>query len=157
MHLQVISPGKTRQDFIRQGELFYLKKISHYLPVEMIMVKEEPLHEGKNDLAAMEKESSRIIEKLDPSQQSILVLERQGKPISSLELAALLRQKMNHGTKKMVFVVGGTLGCSKTLQAKAHHLISLSGMTFTHELSRLILLEQIYRAMTIIKGEKYHK
>lgn len=157
MHIQIISPGKTRQDFIRTGEQFYLKKISHYLPVAMTTVKEEPLHEGKNDQLAMEKESIRISEKIDPTQQCIVVMERQGKPISSLEMAALLRQKMNNGTKEMVFVVGGTLGCSASLIARAHHLFSLSALTFTHELSRLLLLEQLYRAMTIIKGEKYHK
>jgi 23S rRNA (pseudouridine1915-N3)-methyltransferase len=157
MKIQIISPGKTKQDFIRQGELFYLKKISHYLPIELVTVREEPLAEGKNNHAAVAAESARIEQKLFPDRQHIVVLERHGQSCSSLDLAMLCKQKMLHGTKEMVFVIGGTLGCSVSLIARAHHLFSLSALTFTHELSRLLLLEQLYRAMTIIKGEKYHK
>jgi 23S rRNA (pseudouridine1915-N3)-methyltransferase len=159
MKLILLSPGATKSPFWRDAEDFYRKKIAHYLPVELDYIKDEPLREGKNEAQMVAAESDRMLARLAQGgeRRYMVCLDLTGRQMDSPGLARLIQKTASGSYKEMVFVVGGVLGCSAGLKAKANCVLSLSAMTFTHELSRVILLEQLYRALTILKGEKYHK
>ena len=137
--------GKTKESFIKEGINKYLNLIKYFAEVEVIEIKEE---KGSNRTRIMEKEAERIAHLQVP----FILLEEHGKNFSSTEFADF----MNKCGASVSFVIGGAYGVPDTLKDKAQAKISLSKMTFTHEMARLILLEQIYRAFTIINKRGYH-
>ena len=143
-HIRVIYPGKTKEGFIRSGIDKYLRLLKPYARMELIEVKAGT---GTPSLVIKE-ESERLLRAVEPP---FYLLDRDGKELSSEEFAEVLS-----GLSRIDFVIGGAFGVSDELKASASLRLSLSRLTFTHELSRLILLEQLYRAMTIIEGRKYH-
>lgn len=153
--IKFIVVGNTRSSFLKQGEAFYLERLRRYASTEWIEVKPQKVSKGWSREEILRVEGLSIEKKYLPDDH-IIALDLKGKEYDSEGLAGLV-QNLLQTPKRLCFVVGGPLGLSKKALDTAFDIISLSRMTLTHEMSRLILLEQIYRAHTIIKGEKYHK
>jgi 23S rRNA (pseudouridine1915-N3)-methyltransferase len=156
MKIKIIVVGKTREKFLQQGEQEFQRRLKHYCQLEQVIVKEEKIISNKTEQIIKSKEAERILAQLTKG-SFIIALDRESDQFSSEELAKFLQQKMNEGYGEVIFIIGGTLGLGEPVLNSAAKTLSLSKMTFTHEMSRLILLEQLYRAFTILKGTKYHK
>ncbi len=153
--IKVIVVGATRSPFLKEGERYYLKKLRRYAPTDWIEVKPRKVTSGRSTEEILRGEGQAIVKKCLPDDE-VIVLDPRGREYDSPEFAALL-EGLHRKTKQISFVIGGPLGLSREILDRAGHAVSLSRMTLTHEMSRLILLEQLYRAHTLIKGEKYHK
>ena len=155
MRLEFLFLGKTKESYLAAGITDYAKRLSRYLKIEIRIIKEGRAKKGEPDNFLIEKESDKLLQN---TQGSYLVcLDRTGKQMDSLALAKLIARWEMQGIKKISFVIGGHLGLSKTILKKSDLVLSFSPMTFTHEMTRLLVLEQLYRACTINAGEKYHK
>lgn len=156
MKITLIFVGKTREVYLREGIEDFLGRLRRYAPVEVKIVRSERLTRDDKTVRVVSIESGRV-EAAVPRDAHLVVLDRLGKQMTSEALARWWQKLEREGCRKLCFAVGGVLGFSDELRSQAHTLLSLSKMTFTHEMSRLILLEQLYRACTIMRGEKYHK
>ena len=156
LKLRVIVVDRTRSPFLKSGESFYLDRLSKYARLEWIEVKPARITKGSDPKDVLGVEAQAITKRLTPG-DFLVALDRTGYQYDSVELADWLDKLSVDQTGWINFVVGGPLGLSKDLLEKAQKVLSLSRLTLTHEMCRLLLLEQIYRAFTIIKGEKYHK
>jgi len=155
MKIKVLFTGKTSEDWVRQGIEIYAGRIRHYVNFSL-----EELPDLKQTASLSEdqvkmREGETILKALRPSDQLVL-LDEHGTQRSSLDWARNLEQKSAHLPKDLVFVVGGPYGFSPAVHERADEYLSLSKMTFSHQLVRVVFLEQLYRALTIIKGEPYH-
>lgn len=155
MHLLILVVGKTRSGFIQAGQDFYLKRLRLYHQVEMATVREEKPQRGLSLEQIKEREGGRLLARL-PHPARLVALEAGGREFSSRDLAHWLDELAQQASTPLVFVIGGHLGLAPAVVQAAHFRLSLSRLTFTHELSRLILLEQLYRAATINAGHPYH-
>lgn len=156
LKLKVIVVDRTRSPFLKEGESFYLERLRRYAQVEWVEVKPAKIKKGRPDEEILSAEGQAIARKLAP-RDYLIPLDRTGHQFDSEELAAWL-DRLSTGTAGWIsFIIGGPLGLSKELLARAQKTLSLSRLTLTHEMSRLLLLEQLYRAFTILRGEKYHK
>ena len=156
MKIQLIFVGKTREPYLREGVDDFLARLRRYLPVEVKIVRSEKLRRDRQTAHVVSRESERVAAAVD-DRSHLVVLDRRGKQLSSASLAKWWRKLEMEGCGKLCFAIGGVLGFTDELRNQAQTLLSLSKMTLTHEMSRLILLEQLYRACTIMRGEKYHK
>lgn len=156
MKIHLVFVGKTREPYLREGIEDFLARLRRYLPVQVKIVRSERLTREDQAARVISKESERVAAAV-PRDCHLVVLDRLGKQLSSVTLAQWWQRLENGGCRKLCFAVGGVLGFSQELRNQAQTLLSLSKMTFTHEMSRLVLLEQLYRACTIMRGEKYHK
>jgi len=154
--IHLIFVGKTREAYLREGIEDYLARLRHYVAVRVTVVRAEPLLREAMEEEAIGRESDRVEAQVDPGDH-LVVLDRLGKQMTSEELARWWAQMERGGCRELALAVGGALGFSDRLRRRANTLLSLGRMTFTHEMSRLVLLEQLYRARTILRGEKYHK
>jgi len=152
----VLRVGSTNMNFVAEGEAVYVKRLKHYVSgVETIDV-QASTRSSKHDAAHVQREEGkRILAKIQPTDLVVLLDER-GKRYHSRDFAAGLQKWMNRGPKRMLFVVGGAFGFSEDVYARADAKLSLSPMTFSHQLIRVLFLEQLYRAFSILKGEPYH-
>ena len=155
LKIKIIVVDRTRSAFLKQGETFYLKRLERYAKTEWVEVKPAGIKKGRPTFGILDAEGVSIAKNL-VSRDYIIALDRSGKAYDSEELALHI-EKLSLTHDRLTFVVGGPLGLSKTILDRSHEIFSLSRLTLTHEMSRLLLLEQLYRAFTIIKGEKYHK
>ena len=153
--IRIIVVGNTKASFLKEGEALYLKRLRRYTPTEWIEVKPEKITKGtlKEKLLASEGLSIR---KKFHTRDHIIVLDVSGREYSSEALSSRI-ERLSWEGNPLCFVIGGPLGISKEILRKADETLSLSKLTLTHEMSRMLLLEQLYRAFTIMKGEKYHK
>ncbi|MDZ7261333.1 MAG: 23S rRNA (pseudouridine(1915)-N(3))-methyltransferase RlmH [candidate division KSB1 bacterium] len=156
MKLKLIAVGKIRERYLQMAESDFMNRLQRYTDLEIVTVKEERIERSKSEELITGVEAERICRKIKP-QELVVALDSRGQQMSSEELAAFLKSCLLEGKNRLTFVIGGTLGLSEALLKQASVRLSLSRMTFTHEMTRVILLEQIYRAFTIIRGEKYHK
>ncbi len=156
MKIKIISVGKIKEQSWRIAEADYSKRILRYAQIEHVVVKDAPVESIRNTRKVLEVEANSILVKIRED-EFIVALDRQGKQIPSNGFAEFLNSKMLHGTNRITFVIGGPLGLSDDFLQRADFVLSFSQMTLPHELSKVILLEQIYRAFSILKGEKYHK
>mgnify|MGYP001479104802 FL=1 len=155
MKIKLIVVGKTNAKYLFEGEKEYENRLKHYTKFEEIIISDVK-HSGKlNENELKKKEGQLILGKLENSDHVIL-LDDKGKSYSSIEFANFLQQKMNSGLKSLVFAVGGAFGFSDEVYQRANSKLSLSKMTFSHQMIRLIFKEQLYRGFSILKGEKYH-
>lgn len=155
MKLKLILVGKSAFDFVKEGELVYEKRLVHYLPFEKLILPD--IKNPKNlSLDELKKKEGELILSKITNQDFLVLMDENGVHFSSTKFASWLEQKVNEGTRSMVFVIGGAFGFSKEVYNRSNQLISLSKMTFSHQLVRVIFLEQLYRAQTILKGEPYH-
>ena len=155
MKIKLIVVGKTSTRFLNDGEKEYEKRLKHYISFEQLVISN--IKNGNkfstNDLK--NKEGDLILSKLD-KKDLVILLDEKGKVYSSKEFAEFINNMTINSVKKLVFVVGGAFGFSDEVYQRASNKISLSKMTFSHLMVRLIFKEQLYRACTILKGEKYH-
>ena len=159
MHIQIIAVGKIKEKFLREGIAEYEKRLCPYVNLQILELAEEKRHSPASvsaEKAAMKKEGDRILAAI--SQGSfIITLDVKGAGWSSVELAEFFRQRKLAGKNHITFVIGGDLGLSPAVLSRSDLRLSLSSMTFTHPMARLLLLEQVYRACRINSGEPYHK
>ncbi len=155
LRFELLFLGKTREAYLAAGIEDYAGRLAHYVQTEIKTVKEKKIRKGEPENLQIEKESKTLLQNVQGS--FLVCLDRTGKQLDSLGLAAHLERWEMQGQKKISFVIGGPLGLSPSILKKADLVLSFSPMTFTHEMARLLLLEQLYRACTIKAGEKYHK
>ncbi|MFO7760333.1 MAG: 23S rRNA (pseudouridine(1915)-N(3))-methyltransferase RlmH [Thermodesulfobacteriota bacterium] len=154
MQFELIFPGKTKESYIRQGIDIYVKRLCRHVKVDFKIVRE---HKGKGcEQAVRDNQSEELLKNLSES-TLVMGLDCRGRQYSSEGLAELITGWENQGRVSVAVVIGGPLGLSRKLLDKADYLLSLSRMTFTHEMVRLIFLEQLYRAYSIKAGSNYHK
>ncbi len=155
MKIKLLLIGKTEEEYLRKGISVYEERLKHYIGFEMITI--DALKNTKSLSFELQKEKeATLVEKYLTNADCIILLDENGKQFSSVEFAVFLQKQMNNAVKNLIFIVGGPYGFSENLQKKANFKISLSRMTFSHQLVRLIFAEQLYRAFTIIKNEPYH-
>lgn len=147
--------GKTDAAYIREGIAEYEKRLTRYLPYEMKVLPDVKNAKHMAEALQKEKEGEMILEQLQATDYVVL-LDEKGKQYTSVGFSEYLAQKMLGGIKRLVFVIGGPYGFAEMVYRRANDKISLSKMTFSHQMVRMIFAEQIYRAMTILKGEPYH-
>ncbi len=138
MKITLVVVGKTQTKDLQESVLDYSKRISRYCGFEMIDTSDEKL--------------VKVLEKFD----RVFLLDEKGKEYTSMEMSVFIDKQMNSGVKNIAFVVGGPFGFSEEVRAIADSSLALSKMTFPHDLVRVIFLEQLYRAFSILKNEKYH-
>ncbi len=155
MKITVLMVGKTSVKPVSDLMLDYENRIKHYISTEITIIPE--LKNTKNLTIALqkEKEGELILKNIEKGDE-VYLLDEKGKMLSSVDFAEMIDKKNTEASKRMIFVVGGAYGFSQAVYDRANGLISLSKMTFPHQLVRAIFLEQLYRAMTIIRGEPYH-
>lgn len=155
MDITLIVVGKTSVSYIREGVEEYLRRLKHYIPLNVETIA-DLRQKGRMDAARQkESEGERILAALKPGDRVVLLDER-GSQYTSDEFAAVLQRHMSSGLKRLVFVVGGPYGFSQQVYARADAKMSMSAMTLSHEMIRMFFVEQVYRAMTILRGEPYH-
>lgn len=155
MKIQLWSIGKNHEPYVKSGIEDFTKRIEKYFSVEWTLI---PTPKNAGMMSGMDlkkKEGELIMEWLQPDDYFVLLDER-GKQFSSESLAAFLQTRANDRTKKLVFLIGGAYGVDESVFKRANHIWSLSQLVFPHQLVRLILSEQLYRACTILRNEKYH-
>jgi len=153
VRLTLIAVGRVTEPFIRDGCAIYSERILRYADLRLIVVPEERISgTGKREYI-IRQEGQRIREKLSPAVVTV-ALDEKGKCLSSKAFAFFLEK---YGRKKIVFILGGPYGLDDTLKKEADFCLSLSPMTLVHGMARMFLLEQIYRAFTLLRGEPYHK
>ncbi len=156
MKFKIIAVGKTKSSHWQLAERDYTERIQRYAQIEDISVKEASHDSLRNEELVKQKEGGEILNKIDQS-DFVIALDRRGTQFHSEKFARFLQEKMLHGTSTFNFLIGGPLGLATDVLDKADLVLSLSELTFPHEMAKVVLLEQIYRALTIMKGEKYHK
>lgn len=155
MKIVVIAVGKTSTDYISRGVDEFLKRANRYLGVELTVIPDIKASKALTEEAQKQQEGRNILASLQPG-DIVTLLDERGKELTSREFSGMIERRMIQGTKRLVFVIGGPYGFSKEVYERADSKLSLSRMTFTHEMVRLFFVEQIYRAMTIMRGEPYH-
>jgi 23S rRNA (pseudouridine1915-N3)-methyltransferase len=156
MKVILIAIGDNEDAYLSKGFEIYEKRLSHYLSFEVQLIPTlKNKNKNKTKEAIMEAEAKEIMKKLAPTDLLIL-LDAEGKEYSSTEFSDQIQKFLNMPGKRLVFLIGGAYGFAPEVYQRAQQKISLSKMTFNHQMARLFFLEQLYRAMTILKGEKYH-
>lgn len=155
MKICLLVIGKTDEAYLQQGIDLFLKRIPHYISFEMKIIPDLKNSKNLSELQQKEKEGELILLQKGQSDELILLDER-GTELSSVEFSRFLEKKMISGIKRLVVVIGGPYGFSDSVYVQANGKISLSKMTFSHQMVRLVFVEQLYRAFTILKGEPYH-
>ncbi len=147
--------GKTEDAYLKEGIDKYLKRLKHYIKIEIAEIAELKNTKALTRDQQKAKEAELILKKLNPLDHVIL-LDENGMQLSSPQFASYLDKKALSSTSNLVFIVGGPYGFDDTIYQRANDKLSLSTMTFSHQMVRLFFVEQLYRAFTIIKGEPYH-
>ena len=155
MKIQIIVVGKTNQDFVQKGLDEFCNRLKHYIQFEINVIPEIKNTKNLSQEQQKEKEGELILKNLQAGDFLVLLDER-GREFSSLQFADYLEKKMHTVNKRLVFLIGGPYGFSPKIYDMANEKISLSKMTFSHQMIRLIFVEQLYRAMTILNNEPYH-
>lgn len=155
MKVTFLVVGKTTDENISKAVSIYENRLKHYLPFETVVIPELKNTKKMTFEVQKEQEGILILKYIEQFDFTIL-LDENGKEFTSVEFSKFVEKKMIEGTRNLLFVVGGPYGFSQEVYKKANLKISLSKMTFSHQMVRLFFVEQLYRAMTIIKGEPYH-
>lgn len=155
MKIKLLAIGKTDDKNLTTLFHTYEKRLKHYIRFEFQVIPDLKNVKNLSEKEQKEKEGELILKKIQPGDQLILLDER-GTEYRSVEFSKFLQKKMNSGVKQIVFVIGGPYGFSEAVYKEAKGKISFSKMTFSHQMVRLIVIEQIYRAFTILRNEPYH-
>jgi len=156
LRLTLIAVGRVSEPFVRDACVVYGERILRYVEFHLVVIPEEKISSRGKIEFILRQEGRRIREKLPPDAFAVAMDER-GKLLSSEAFARLLERWSNSGLKETAFILGGPYGLDESLKEEADFLLSLSPMTLAHGMARMLLLEQIYRAFTLIRGEPYHK
>jgi 23S rRNA (pseudouridine1915-N3)-methyltransferase len=155
MKIQLWSVGKNHESYVKSGVEDFTKRISRYFPVEWVIIPPPKNASAMQPEALKSGEGTAILEQLK-KEDCLVALDEKGKLLSSLSLAGFIQEKANESKRNLVFVIGGAYGLDDLVIKRAELKWSLSALTFPHQLVRLILAEQLYRACTILRNEKYH-
>lgn len=155
MRLGLYCVGRISEDWLRRGVDEYAGRIRRYLPLEIHELKEEKSGRKPDPGRVRELEGKRLLERL-PKRGVVLALDENGRRVTSRQLAGLLERQLLDGCAELALAVGGAYGLSDALKTRADEVVSLSPLTLTHQLARLLLFEQLYRALTIVRNEPYH-
>ena len=155
MNIKLLAIGKTDDKSLQTLIDDYTKRLSFYIKFDLEVIPDIKNIKNLSEMQQKEKEGELILSKLSPTDQLIL-LDENGSTFSSVGFSDYLQKKMNAGIKTLVFVIGGPYGFSEVIYKKAQGKISLSAMTFSHQMVRLFVIEQLYRGFTILKNEPYH-
>ena len=155
MKITLLTVGKTDRDWVRQGLDIYVSRLKHNIPFTLMEIPELKNVSALSKDQIKVKEGELILKNVRPTDDLIL-LDEHGKEYSSVQMAKILQDKISYECKDIVFVIGGAYGFSDAVYARANSKLSLSKMTFSHQMVRTIFAEQLYRAFTIMKGEPYH-
>lgn len=156
MNIKIIALGKIKEKFLKDGTDEFLKRLKPYASVEIIELPALEIKDENLTERILEQEGEKILTLVKP-QSYLITLEIGGKMLSSVEFAKKLEDLTNDGIGEILFVIGSSCGISGIVSQRANFKLSMSKMTFLHQFARLLLVEQIYRAFKIIKGETYHK
>ena len=156
MFIKIVVVGKTKEASLKSLERSYLERISRYTRVDLVAVRPERVPQDQKASPALRAEAERILRKIGEGDFCI-VLDNGGRELTSPELTHFLKWHLISGTRRMVFGTGGPLGRDVVVKKRADLLLSFSKLTFTHQMIRALFREQLYRAWTLIRGEKYHK
>ncbi|WP_076689896.1 23S rRNA (pseudouridine(1915)-N(3))-methyltransferase RlmH [Staphylococcus haemolyticus] len=159
MKITILAVGKLKEKYWKQAISEYEKRLSAYSKIEIIEVPDEKAPENMSDKEieqVKEKEGQRLLAKIKP-QATVITLEIQGKMLSSEGLAEEMQRRMTQGQSDFVFVIGGSNGLHEDVLQRSNYALSFSKMTFPHQMMRVVLIEQVYRAFKITRGEAYHK
>lgn len=155
MEIKLLTVGKTDVKWVKEGLDLYGARLSHYVPFTVLEIPELKKVGSLSQAQIKEKEGELILKQVGP-QDILVLLDEHGHEYRSMEFADRLQKLMARGAKTLFFVIGGAYGFSDAVYNRAHEKISLSRMTFSHQMVRTIFAEQLYRAFTILKGEPYH-
>lgn len=155
MNIKLVVVGKTEEKYLKEGIDIFEKRLKFYIPFEMIVI--PCLKETKNlsPQIIKEKEGELILKQIS-KYDKIILFDEKGDDFTSMDYSVFIQKQMNAGIKTLCFVVGGAFGFSDEVYKKADQKIALSKMTFSHQMIRLLIVEQLYRAFTILKNEPYH-
>ena len=159
MKITILAVGKLKEKYWKQAIAEYEKRLGAYSKIEMIEVPDEKAPENMSDKEieqVKEKEGQRLLAKIKP-RATVITLEIQGKMLSSEGLAEEMQRRMTQGQSDFVFVIGGSNGLHENVLQRSNYALSFSKMTFPHQMMRVVLIEQVYRAFKIMRGEAYHK
>jgi 23S rRNA (pseudouridine1915-N3)-methyltransferase len=151
MKITLLFTGKTEESYLNEGINIYINRLKHYIPVEIKIIGTK----GKKSKSAGLRMENRL-NTMPGNSSCLILLDEKGERFSSEKFARFIEKIIIQGYKELVFLIGDAYGIPDELYPRANKIVSLSEMTFTHQMVRLILAEQLYRAMTIIKGESYH-
>ncbi|MEE1094132.1 MAG: 23S rRNA (pseudouridine(1915)-N(3))-methyltransferase RlmH [Bacteroidales bacterium] len=155
MNIKLIVIGKSEEKYLREAVEIYLKRLTHYINFEILVLPD--VKNAKNmSVAELKDKEAELILKHSAKADKVVLLDEKGKEYSSVEFSKYLTKQMNASVKTLAFVVGGAFGFSEKVYSQANEKLSISKMTFSHQMIRLLFVEQLYRAFTIIKGEPYH-
>lgn len=155
MKISLLTIGKTEEKYLKEGIEKYLKRLKHYITFQIIELPELKNTKNLSEDQQRDKEAELIFKNIATSDHLILLDER-GQEFSSIQFSGFLNKKMLGSVQHLVFVIGGPYGFNERVYQRANDKVSLSKMTFSHQMIRLFFVEQLYRAFTILKGEPYH-
>ena len=155
MELKLVTVGKTDVKWVKEGLDLYVSRLRHYVPFTLVEIPQLKNVSAFSQEQIKEKEGELILRQAAPG-DSLILLDERGKEYRSVEWAEWLQARLSRGGKGLVFVIGGAYGFSQAVYDRAEGEVSLSRMTFSHQMVRTIFAEQLYRAFTIIRGEPYH-
>jgi len=155
MKIKIIAIGKTDKEYLKEGIDIYFNRLKHYINSEFVVIPDIKNTRKMDENQQKQKEGELILQSVSNS-DVLCLLDENGKEFSSVGFSEFINQKMVSGIKTLVFVIGGPYGFSKEVKERANQKLSLSKMTFSHQMVRLLFTEQLYRAFTILKGEPYH-
>lgn len=154
MKIKIVSVGSIKEKFLKDAISEYLKRLTRFAKIEIIEVDETKI-QNKSEEQVKKEEGERLLKRIGQD-EFVFLLDLKGELISSEVLAQKINDLINKGISPLTFVIGGTLGLSEEVKKRANIKLSISKMTFTHQMCRMIILEQIYRAFKIINNEEYH-
>lgn len=155
MQIKILCIGKTGKKFLEEGEAEYLKRLANYIPVQLTIIPDIRNAKSLSEQQIKQKEGQLFLEKIG-EKETVILLDERGKQYDSVAFSQFLQEQFNRGGKNLFFLIGGPYGFSDEIYQRANGQLSLSKMTFSHQMVRLFFIEQLYRAMTILKGEPYH-
>ena len=155
MKITLLTVGKTDKDWVKQGIDIYVSRLKHYIPFSINEIPELKNVSALSKEQIKSREGELILKNVKPA-DDVILMDEHGKEYTSVDFASLLQKKISYEGKDIVFVIGGAYGFSEEVYRRANSKISLSKMTFSHQMVRAIFTEQLYRAFTIIRGEPYH-
>jgi 23S rRNA (pseudouridine1915-N3)-methyltransferase len=155
MKIKLLTVGATPKNYLLDGEMLFAKPINNFAAFEKVEIPDIKNAKSLSKEQIKVEEGRLILNKIQSS-DIVVLLDERGKELRSIDFAAWMQQIMNQGPKQLVFVVGGPYGFSEEVYARSDRKLSLSQMTFSHQMIRLFFMEQLYRAFTILKNEPYH-
>ena len=155
MKIKLIYVGKTSKSFLEDGEKEYTKRVKRYVPFETIELPDIKNAKKRSEAEIKNLEAETILKNIKPN-DVVILLDEKGKEMTSVKFSKYIQKQFNSGSQGLVFVIGGPYGFSDSVYERSNDKLSLSKLTFSHQMIRMFFIEQLYRGLTILKGEPYH-